>query len=82
MTHHAPKPATVAADPVSVETAPETQVAAVRTAAITPIRVVRDDGSSSGTLLLLAAFALVLVVVASASMLRLLLELGNPRRGW
>jgi hypothetical protein len=68
------------ADPVPTELA-ATHVAAVRTAAITPIKVVRE-ASNSGKLLLLAAFALVLVAVASASLLRVLVELGKPRRGW
>jgi hypothetical protein len=80
---HKAAPATAAADPVSpAQPVAHTQVAAVRTAAITPVNVVGNDGSSSGKLLLLAALALVLVVVASASLLRLLVEFGKPRRGW
>jgi hypothetical protein len=77
---HKPAPKTTAADPVPTEVAPA-HVAALRTAAITPIKVVRGD-SNSGKLLLMAAFALLLVAVASASLLRVLVELNKPRRGW
>jgi hypothetical protein len=84
--HHKPKPAPAKkpvthAAPIS-ETVAASQVAAVRTAAIAPLKAVTgDSGSEAAKLLLLAAFALVLVVVASLSLLRLLV-VRNTRREW
>jgi hypothetical protein len=52
----------------------------VRTASLTPVRIPHATGSDTGKLLLLAAFALMLVVVASASLVRLLVVVGNPHR--
>ena len=87
MVHHAkpkpkpaPAPATTAADPTQV-VAP-TPVRSAPTAALTPVKVAQSDGSKSAKLLVLAALGLILVAVASASLLRLLVQLGRPQRGW
>jgi len=74
-----PKPST-AADPVSV--AVRAPVRAVRTAVTAPVKVAEGHGSTTAKLLVIAALALLLVAVMSASLLRLLVRLNGPQRGW
>ncbi|HEX6460021.1 MAG TPA: hypothetical protein VF032_13975 [Thermoleophilaceae bacterium] len=50
--------------------------------AVAPLRAAADSHSGSAALLALAALALMLAAVASGSMLRLLMKLSSPRRGW
>lgn len=54
----------------------------VRTAATAPLTVAQSADSTSGSLLLIAAGTLLLVAIVSGSLLRLLIRLTTPRRGW